>query len=352
MRAVSNLICYITNPEQGLRDARNVWNFMKLFYIKVRQEKVPELSAALTYITLLGFIPFLIFILNLLPLLPFLNFQSRLEDFIFKNFLPNSADQVSIYISQIMENRAAFNVVSFIAVLITSYSLFRVISDAFDRVLLPDIEYKPDKVNLFLRFFGTIIFGFIITLVLFSSTSIPFLAGMLKVHFLKAMLTYIIPFVTQFLIILFLYLFMPTIKVKRSALLKGALITTILWVLGKALFDYYILNLTNYNAVYGVLALIPIFLFWMYVNWVIILGGIVLVSIFEYKDQAILKRNEMTKRVRMTLEFYVDEQLRNKVEKLLPDKDVLKIFETYDNEGKKEHKDDKKHEPESTDQCK
>jgi membrane protein len=334
--SISDFLCYITDPELGLNDAKRTWNFLKLFYIKSSQEKVLQLSATLTYITLLGFIPFLIFIFNLLPMLPFLNFQSRLEEVIFKNFLPSSADQVSIYISQIMEQRVAFNIVSFIAMLITSYSLFKVISGAFDRVLLPDVEFKQDAVNMVLRFFGTIIFGFIITLILFSSTSVPFISGMLKVPFLNALATYLIPFIAQFLIILFLYLFMPTIKVKRSALLKGAIITTIFWILGKVLFDYYILNLTHYKAIYGVLALIPIFLFWMYVNWVIILGGIVLVSIFEYKDHAILKRAEVTKRIRMTLEFYVDDKLRDRVEKFLPDKDVLKLLESYERTGIKE----------------
>jgi membrane protein len=324
----------LTDPEKGMSDAKRTWNFMRLFYIKTAQEKVLQVAATLTYITLLGFIPFLIFIFNLLPMLPFLNFQSRLEEVIFRNFLPSSADQVSIYVGQIMEKRVAFNIVSFIAMLITSYSLFRVISDAFDRVLLPEVEYKQDKMNMILRFFGTIIFGFIITLILFSSTSIPFISGILQVPFLNALATYLIPFVAQFLIILFLYLFMPTIKVKRSALIKGAIITTVLWILGKALFDYYITNLTHYKDIYGVLALIPIFLFWMYVNWVIILGGIVLVSIFEYKDHAILKRDEVTKRIRMTLEFYVDEKLRDKIEKFLPDKDVLKLLESYENAGK------------------
>ena len=87
-----------------------------------------------------------------------------------------------------------------------------------------------------------------------------------------------------------------------------------------------------------------IFLFWMYVNWVIILGGIVLVSLLEYKDEAILKRAEVTKRIRMTLEFYVDEQLRSKLEKLLPDRDVLRLFESYENTGKKEQHDEETNE--------
>ncbi len=332
--SISDVLCYITDPDRGLSDARKTWKFLKLFYVKAAQEKVLSVAATLTYITLLGFIPFLIFVFYLLPLLPFLNFQSRLEDIIFKNFLPTSANQVSIYLSQIMEKRVTFNIVSFVAMMITSYSLFRVISNAFDRVLLPDIEYKADKMNQVMRFFGTIIFGFIITLVLFSSTSIPLISGILQVPFLNSVATYLIPFVAQFLIILFLYLFMPTIKVKRSALLKGAIITTIFWILGKVLFDYYITNLTHYKAIYGVLALIPIFLFWMYVNWVIILGGIVLVSIFEYKDQAILNRAEVTKRIRMTLEFYVDEKLRSKLEKFFPDKDVLKLLKAYEKAGK------------------
>lgn len=53
--------------------------------------------------------------------------------------------------------------------------------------------------------------------------------------------------------------------------------------IGQNLFDIYIYNLTSIQAVYGVMSALPIFLMWVYFNWVIIMGGIVLVSVLDKK---------------------------------------------------------------------
>ena len=80
-------------------------------------------------------------------------------------------------------------------------------------------------------------------------------------------------------------------------------------------------NLTNIEAVYGVVKSLPIFLFWIYLNWVIILSGMVLVAILEYKDKA-LKHVEAKHYVRVTMEMYTDQKMDKQIDVIMKKGDL------------------------------
>jgi uncharacterized BrkB/YihY/UPF0761 family membrane protein len=149
-------------------------------------------------------------------------------------------------------------------------------------------------------------------------------------------LTYILPFVMQFFALLFLYMLMPSIKIRRSSLIRGTFWTTVIWVLVKSGFDYYIYNLTSYQAVYGVLAALPIFLFWIYINWLIILGGIVLVSIIDNRDSEEVIQKVPQHVVRISLEMFSDEKLNQNLTSYISRKDIKDLVELIDKDGSHE----------------
>lgn len=53
----------------------------------------------------------------------------------------------------------------------------------------------------------------------------------------------------------------------------GALVATVLWLIGSALFSLYVNNFGSYNATYGALAGVVVFLLWMYLTSYIVLLG-------------------------------------------------------------------------------
>jgi len=299
----------------------NIVGFSKLYYKKFNQEGILKEAAALTYITLLGFIPFLVLIVFFVPKIPFLNSTSGFQSQLYQNFLPMSTEDVGPIITQLISQEISFNIFSFIVVIITSYSLFKVIRDTFDRILRMEFQPPKDFISQLLKFFGTIIFGFLIILLLFSSSSLPIISSLLNIPLFKQQLLVILPFILQFLGLVFLYMILPSIKVKRKSLFRAAFWTTLIWVILKSLFDYYVYNLTNIGAVYGVLKSLPAFLFWIYINWVIVLGGIVLVSLMEYKELAVESKKEKHF-VRMTVEMYTNKKLDKEIDAII-NKDKL-----------------------------
>jgi len=69
------------------------------------------------------------------------------------------------------------------------------------------------------------------------------------------------------------YLTIPNTRIKLRPALAGAFIAAVLWELGKTLFTLYLREATGYTKFYGSLALLPLFMLWVYLTWIIVLFG-------------------------------------------------------------------------------
>jgi len=322
---------YITIPRRRKMMLADAGKFLRVLYLRIVSEGVLKESAGLSYITMLGFIPFVTFLMLLAPDLPFLNLGEKFKDVIARNFISGSANAIIKIVDELILRRVGFNIFNFTVLIITSYSLFRAIRNTFDRILSMQIKESQDFLTQFIKFFGTILFGLLIMILLFSSSSLPLVGKVLKFPLLSWMLL-AVPFVLQFFGLTFMYMLLPSVRVRRSSLIRGAFWTTVIWVAAKAVFDFYILNLTNMQAVYGVIAALPIFLMWIYINWVIILGGIVLISVINSSGREEYVRRLPQKAVRITMEMFSDDKLNQRLEGVLDKKEMKKMFDAMDEE--------------------
>lgn len=71
-----------------------------------------------------------------------------------------------------------------------------------------------------------------------------------------------------------IYATVPNTRVKPSAALLGAFIGATLWEAGKWAFAKYVGYSLNYARLYGSIAILPLFLLWIYTTWMIILSGL------------------------------------------------------------------------------
>ena len=90
-----------------------------------------------------------------------------------------------------------------------------------------------------------------------------------------------------------LYFFIPNTDVKVLPAIWGAFVAALLWTFAKYAFGLYITNLIPFQAVYGILGIIPLSVFWIYVTWAIVLFGLQLTYAaqnIKHLDQAELAR--------------------------------------------------------------
>jgi DNA-binding IscR family transcriptional regulator len=87
---------------------------------------------------------------------------------------------------------------------------------------------------------------------------------------IPALLSYLISLVAFFL----LYFVLPNTKVRVRPAIWGAAVAALVWAFAKWGFGVYVTKFIPYSQVYGVLGLIPLSVFWIYVSWLIVLFGL------------------------------------------------------------------------------
>ncbi len=75
------------------------------------------------------------------------------------------------------------------------------------------------------------------------------------------------------LVIGFLYVFVPNTRVRLRSAMVSSLLTTVVFLGWMQMFTVMQVGVVNYNRIYGAFAAVPVFMLWMYVTWVILLLG-------------------------------------------------------------------------------
>lgn len=86
-------------------------------------------------------------------------------------------------------------------------------------------------------------------------------------------LTQMVPFLISIVAFFFLYFVLPNTRVSPGAALWGAFVGALLWAAAKYAFGYYLTGLPGFK-VYGILGIIPITVYWIYISWLIVLFGL------------------------------------------------------------------------------
>ncbi|NLG34013.1 MAG: YihY family inner membrane protein [Lentisphaerae bacterium] len=94
----------------------------------------------------------------------------------------------------------------------------------------------------------------------------------------------LVSFAILWLAIGFLYVFVPNTRVRMRPALVSSLITTVVFLGWMRVFTVMQVGVARYNAIYGAFAAVPVFLFWMYVTWVILLLGAELTFAMQNSD--------------------------------------------------------------------
>lgn len=103
-------------------------------------------------------------------------------------------------------------------------------------------------------------------------------------YYLYLLIKWPIGFLFIFIMIKLIYTIAPDKRIKSKYVNKGAIFTTIFWVVVTFIYGYYATNIANYDLFYGNLSSIVVMMFWFYLIAYILVIGIV-INITCYKEE-------------------------------------------------------------------
>ncbi len=252
----------------------------QIFWLVLRDFKTDNCmlrASALTYATLLSIVPLLALMFSLLK---GLGVQNVLEPFLINNLAIGSKDVVG-EIFRYIENTqfGRLGAIGLIALVLTVLALLSNIEKSFNHIWR--VQETRTLMRRFADYFSVVLLSPLLILAAVSiSTSLQSQTLVLKlletayVGEALLLLFKLIPFVVMWAAFIFLYLFMPNTRVRIQAALVGGVVGGTLWQLLQWGYVHFQVGVGKYNAIYGTMAALPIFIVWLYLSWMIVLFGV------------------------------------------------------------------------------
>ncbi|MBQ0718901.1 MAG: YihY family inner membrane protein [Gammaproteobacteria bacterium] len=256
-----------------------------LLYLKERYKRdgCQESAAALTYMTLFAVVPLMTMMYSMFAVIPaFQGFGDQVEQLIFENLVPSSGIEVQTYLREFSSQARELSVVGGFILIVTSYLMLSNIEKTFNRIW--QTAGGRQGLSSFLLYWGVLSFGpLLIGLGLLMHTyllSFQLLVDEFDTFQLSAAVLQYLPWLMSWAGFTLLFVAMPNCRVVFRHALWGGLITTLFFQVAKGLFALFVVN-SSYNTIYGAFAIVPMFLLWVYLCWVIVLGGAELIRALE-----------------------------------------------------------------------
>ncbi len=228
-------------------------------------------ASSLAYTSLLSLVPFMTVLVTIFAAFPqFGNVSGEIQDFIFSNFVPTSGKVVQEYINNFVDKSRNLKLSMSLFVFVTSIMMMYTMEKALNRIW--DAKPSGNAIRKIIMYWTVLTMGPLLVGGGIALTSTMFsysgLEG-IKVYFVK-----FLPIIASTIGFFLIYLIVPNRKVSVKSAVIGALVAAILFEMAKRGFAWYVTTFPSYQTVYGTLAVIPIFLFWVYLSWnIILLGG-------------------------------------------------------------------------------
>ncbi len=260
---------------------------IKEFWRKSEHDLVFTQATALSYTTLISMVPLLAVAFFLFK--SFGGFDIVIKDLgpiIENNLAPSFSDKISVYLDEIINkfNAGAIGIVGAIGFIVTTITTLTTIEKTFNviwGVRKPRRLGKRITTYWTLMTIGPLLLGvsfmFSAKALAWLKTDPGFLASVAVLVFT------VVPYFTSGLLFSALFLFIPNLYVHYKDALKAGMITGVVFELAKLIYAIYAKQTISKDALYGALIVVPVFLIWIYVVWLIVLFGAELCCYFQFK---------------------------------------------------------------------
>jgi len=251
-------------------------------------------ACALAYASLMAFVPVLAVSFAFVRGLGWSG--ERLEPIILGRFAMLSAEAVDTIVSYIDNTSiAGLGIVGGLFVVGVALSVMRQVEISFDTIWgnpSPRGFVRRSADSLVLLVAAPLLLALAVTLTASVRTTVygGWLQGLGAAGPILCALAGLVPYGVTCGLFTFLYGFLPNAEVRLRSALTGGVAAGVAWQLAQSAYVAFQFGMSNYNAIYGTLAQLPLLMLWMTTSWFIVLAGAELSAVVQ--NFATLRREQ------------------------------------------------------------
>ena len=259
-----------------LRESGLLFSGRELFSFlleRLREIRLSETASGMALASLLGIVPVLAISLAVFAAFPsFSSEREALESLILTSFIPEQYSEVIVaYLREFSAQAAGLTTFGIVGLVLTGVLLVNGLFVTINRIFR--IDRKRPLVQRILLYWATITAG-----PLFLAVSLSLTGKMAALSFAGIDAGYSRLFYTLGVVLLqalcfaALYKFIPYCVVRFRDAFFGGLVVSVVGLIVKRIFAYYV-SVGTFSNIYGAFAALPVFVLWIYVSWYLFFAG-------------------------------------------------------------------------------
>lgn len=240
------------------------------------------MAGAISFFAIISFIP--LFLLSVSVLGYVLHSSDKAGLSIFKFLtenMPTSTVDTFTILRGVIDKRQVFGLIGILGMIWAGSRIFFSVENSMNLVWKVDRKrpyWKSRSLALVLVPITVIVMLASVFLTSIYTTArnitIPYInLSLADSSFTTQFFTLFFPLLTGFIFFFVIYKFIPYRKIGNIYAIVGAIFASVMWEITKFIFDFYILNLTQYRRIYGPLAAVVIAFLWIYISAFILVIG-------------------------------------------------------------------------------
>jgi len=263
-------------PPAIARQLQQLLAFSRFIARRFNDDQCFEAAGALSFTTVFAMVPLFTVALSVFSSFQeFSRFSKAVTNWVFQHFVPTSGAEIEIKFIEFIEKASQLTAVGTIALFISGLLLMTSIEHSFNRIWR--VVAPRRALPRFIVFWTALTLGpLLVGAGLAVSSALlasPYLARFSEVYQLEAAGLAALPFLVTFAAAALAYLIVPNCPVRVNHAAIGGLFTAAAFEIAKTGFAEFIGQFASYEKIYGAVALIPVFLLWIYISWVVALLG-------------------------------------------------------------------------------
>lgn len=249
--------------------------FLALVVDRFSRHEGLQNAAALTYTTLLSLVPLMTVTLAVFSAFPVADrVYGLIQDFVFQNFVPTSGLLLQQYLSEFSAKASELTGAGAAFLVLVALLMMANIDRALNAIW--EVKAARGFASKFLIYWAVLSLGPVLigasVLVTSYAISLPIVSEAASSGMGRRLLG-LAPVVASAIAFTMVYALVPNRRVRFAHAVIGGIVAGVLFEVAKRAFAFYITQFPTYEAIYGALASIPIFLVWLYLTWIVVLLG-------------------------------------------------------------------------------